>query len=156
MKLKVFRLREDAKLPLRAYPTDAGMDLFYSPADGYNSFGGSRDIHLGASQGALIPTGLKIAVPKGHMLEIKNKSGVAFKKRLIVGACVVDSGYNGEVFVNLNNIGDRVAVIKPGQKIAQAVLIPIKTCAVEEVSDDNVYGTSTLRGAGSLGSTGEY
>ena len=156
MKLKVFKIREDAKLPHRAYPSDAGMDLFYCPSKENKSFDDSRQVRIGAHLGALVPTGLKVGVPEGYMLEIKNKSGVATKRRLIVGACVVDSGYDGEVYVNLNNIGTEVAVIEPGQKIAQAVLIPIETCGVEEVQEDNVYSEATSRGSGGFGSTGDY
>ena len=43
----------------------------------------------------------------------------------MVGACVVDSGYDGEVFVNLHNIGKKAQIINTGDKIAQAVVIPV-------------------------------
>ena len=88
-----------------------------------------------------------------HMLEVKNKSGIASKKQLIVGACVVDSGYDGEVLVNLHNLSPESRIIEPGQKIAQAVLTPIVTCGVGEVTEDSLNRTST-RGAGGFGSTG--
>jgi len=156
MRLKVFKTRPSAKLPVRAYPSDAGMDLFYCPETDYRDAIGRQEIRIGVGAGVLIPTGLKIGVPVGHMLEVKNKSGIAFKKRLIVGACVIDSGYDGEVFVNLNNIGTKVAVIEPGQKIAQAVLVPVETCGVEEIEYDNVYEESTDRGNGGFGSTGDF
>ncbi len=157
MKLKVFRLRETAKLPVRAYPTDAGMDLFYCPSDEKNNnFNKNNEIRIGPGSGSIIPTGLKIGVPEGYMLEIKNKSGVATKQRLVVGACVVDSGYDGEIFVNLNNIGNSVKEITPGQKVAQAVLVPVKTCGVEEIKQDNVYGKTTMRSSGGFGSTGDF
>jgi dUTP pyrophosphatase len=156
VKLKVFKVRESAKLPVRAYPNDAGMDLFYCPKENYKDAVGRKEVRIGVGAGVLIPTGLKIGVPKGYMLEVKNKSGIAFKKRLIVGACVVDSGYDGEVFVNLNNIGTKVAVIEPGQKIAQAVLVPVETCGVEEIENDDVYGDSTDRGNGGFRSTGDF
>jgi len=73
---------------------------------------------------SIIPTGLKIEVPKGYMLEIKNKSGIASKRGLIVGACVVDRGYTGEIFVNLHNITHRNQTLHEGDKMAQAVLSP--------------------------------
>ena len=88
------------------------------------------------------------------MLEVKNKSGIASKRQLIVGACVVDSGYDGEVFVNLHNIGFDSQIIDPGQKIAQAVLIPVNCFEIEEVIEDNLNKGST-RGDGALGSTGD-
>lgn len=156
MKLKIFRLRKGAKLPVRAYPTDAGMDLFYCPSMTEPNPFSAYDISLGPGSGTLIPTGLKIGVPKGYMLEIKNKSGIATKQRLVVGACVIDSGYDGEIYVNLNNLGTSVRQIVPGQKIAQAVLVPIETCGIKEIDQDNVYGEETSRASGGFGSTGDF
>ena len=149
MKLKVFKVRENAKLPVRAHTTDAGADIFYCPE-------AEQPLIVYENESELIPTGLKIGVPAGYMLEIKNKSGVAFKRSLVVGACVVDSGYNGEVFVNLHNIGATRQTILPGEKVAQAVLVPIVEAEFEEVSVDDVYGTDTARGSGALGSTGDF
>ena len=149
MKLKVFRIRENAKLPVRAHPTDAGMDLFFCPENNE-----PKNVYPGNTE--LFATGLKIGVPPGYMLEIKNKSGVAYKQQLVVGACVVDSGYDGEVFVNLHNIGNTVKVIEQGQKLAQAVMVPIETPQVEEITEDNVYGSDTDRGDGGFGSTGIF
>ena len=60
------------------------------------------------------------------------------KKKLITGACVVDPGYNGELYVNLHNIGLQTQYIHPGDKIAQAVLIPIVHCGIEEVFDPEI------------------
>jgi dUTP pyrophosphatase len=90
------------------------------------------------------------------MLQVMNKSGIATKKQLVVGACVVDSGYSGEVFVNLHNIGNKEVYIHPGQKIAQAVLLPVLTPAIEEVPTDQVYDDETTRGDGGFGSTGDF
>ena len=87
------------------------------------------------------------------MLEIKNKSGIASKRQLLVGACVVDAGYDGEVYVNLHNTSTETQTIEPGQKIAQAVLTPIVTCGVEEVFED-LLNTNSARATGGFGSTG--
>ena len=149
MKLKVFKIRENAKLPVRAHTTDAGADIFYCPEF-------EKPITIYENESELISTGLKVGVPEGYMLEIKNKSGVAFKRSLVVGACVVDSGYNGEVFVNLHNIGSIRQTIMPGEKVAQAVLVPVVNAEFEEVQDDDVYGSTTERGTGALGSTGDF
>jgi len=148
--LKIFRTRETAKLPVRAHETDAGMDMFYCPKE----HSGWLSIKPGGS--CLLETGLKIGVPPGYMLQIMNKSGIASKKQLVTGACVVDSGYDGEVFVNLQNIGTKPQVIEPGQKIAQAVLVPISTPVLVEIKTDDIYPEPTTRGQGSLGSTGEF
>tara|TARA_R100000664_G_scaffold19150_1_gene28274 strand:- start:575 stop:1042 length:468 start_codon:yes stop_codon:yes gene_type:complete len=154
MDLKVARLREDAKLPHRVYPTDAGMDLFYCP-------NGDR-IHIIREEGravepresVLLPTGIRVEVPYGYMLEVKNKSGVASKRQLVVGACVVDPGYEGELYVNLHNLGLSTQYIKPGTKIAQAVLVPISHCGVEEVTLED-FDKQSQRGSGGFGSTGD-
>ena len=77
------------------------LDVFYSPdAD-------NQSIAIDPGGSKVIPTGLRFGVPHGYMLEVKNRSSVAAKRSLIVGACVVDSGYDGEVFVNLHNVGSR-------------------------------------------------
>ena len=61
------------------------------------------------------------------MLEIKNKSSIAAKKQLLVGACVVDSGYDGEIFVNLHNVGKQTQWFKSGDKVAKSHFGPHKS-----------------------------
>ena len=148
--LKVFRIREGAKLPVRAHSSDAGMDLFYCPGD--NALG---EVDFMPGQNWVLPTGLKISVPEGFMLQIMNKSGIASKRTLVTGACVVDSGYDGEIFIDLHNIGNNNQRVVSGQKIAQAVLIPITIPSLEEIEEDNIYGKPTARGVGGFGSTGD-
>ncbi len=155
MNLKVYRLREDAKLPLRAHDTDAGMDLFYCPNGERTDIVMQEGLAIAPRESKVIPTGIKVEVPYGYMLEVKNKSGIASKRMLITGACVVDPGYDGELYVNLHNIGLNSQYIKPGDKIAQAVLVPIIHCGVEEVFDAEVLNIDTTRGTGGFGSTGE-
>ena len=148
--LRVQRLHKNAKLPVRAHPTDAGMDLFYCPPPDSPE----QTLYARAQGSALLRTGLKIEVPKGYMLEIKNKSGIASKKGLVVGACVVDRGYTGEIFVNLWNLGNEGKQINAGDKIAQAVFVKITT-DIELVEAENIYDEETSRGEGALGSTGD-
>ena len=145
--MKVFKIRETAKLPKREHETDAGMDLFFCPED-------NTSITLPSMATALFPTGLKIQVPANCMLHVLNKSGIAFKRSLVVGACVVDEGYTGEIFVNLHNIGKESQTIHPGQKVAQAVFVRIEKPALLETFKDEIYDNATDRGTGSLGSTG--
>ena len=113
------KTRESAYSPQRANPSDAGLDVFYSANEPQEIIA----IHPGTSR--LIPTGLRFGTPHGYMLEVKNRSSVASKLSLIVGACVIDSGYDGEVFVNLHNIGRETRVIQDGDKIAQLVMVPV-------------------------------
>tara|TARA_S200000501_G_scaffold236120_1_gene221400 strand:- start:102 stop:572 length:471 start_codon:yes stop_codon:yes gene_type:complete len=147
-RVRVFCTSPDAKLPHRAHRTDAGMDFFFCPTD-------SDTLRIRPGESALLGTGIKMEVPPGCMLQIMNKSGVASKKHLVTGACVVDEGYTGEIFVNLHNVGNTAQFIEPGQKIAQGVFVRIEKPVLWEVSEDNIYGTQTARGSGALGSTGD-
>tara|TARA_B100001564_G_C20586854_1_gene645918 strand:+ start:534 stop:983 length:450 start_codon:yes stop_codon:yes gene_type:complete len=146
-KVKVYRTRPNASMPLRAHTTDAGMDFFFAPSEGVAA-------RVKPSQSVLLETGVKVEVPPGCMLQIMNKSGIATKTQLITGACVVDEGYDGEIFVNLQNIGEDIQYIEPGQKIAQGVFVRIEKPALQEIEEDNIYGSSTSRGSGGFGSTG--
>ena len=157
MKLKFYKIRYGARLPHRAHTNDAGMDLCYCPDPQKKSpciWPPDKTFRIPPGENCLVPTGLKVGLPSGLMLEIKNKSGIASKKQLIVGACVVDPGYTGEIYVNLHNIGRVTQEIPPGQKVAQAVLTPIIMCEVEEAFTDP-SSQNTPRGSGGFGSTGE-
>ena len=157
MNINVYKIRPDAKLPHRAHTEDAGMDIFYCPDPQVNNscVWENGKFRIPPTENCLIPTGVKIEVPEGYMLEIKNKSGVASKRQLLVGACVVDPGYTGEIFVNLHNIGRSTQEIEPGQKIAQAVLVPVVACGINEVKYD-LADKETSRGSGGFGSTGQW
>tara|TARA_Y100000592_G_C5406308_1_gene285822 strand:+ start:552 stop:1007 length:456 start_codon:yes stop_codon:yes gene_type:complete len=147
--IQYYKTRDDVITPDRANPSDAGLDVFFCPSDG-------EGIYLKPGDTALFQTGLKFGVPHGYMLEVKNRSGNASKRSLLVGACVVDSGYDGEVFVNLHNVGNKVQLIDPGTKIAQVVLIPVVHFRPVEVETDSLYDfpmTISNRGDGALGST---
>ena len=151
MYIEYFRTREAAQAPRRANPSDAGMDLAFAP-----DVPGSITIQPGESM--ICATGLKFGVPHGYMLQIMNRSSIAARRSLIVGAHVVDAGYNGEVFINLHNIGQDVQVIQPGERIAQAVLIPVVHVSPVEYEWDDLYSrvrVHSSRGDGALGSTDE-
>jgi len=152
MRVRVQRVHENAKLPKRAHRDDAGMDLFFCPPPKPELDSQIETVlPFGSS---ILPTGLKIEVPKGYMLEIKNKSGIASKRGLIVGACVVDRGYTGEIFVNLHNITHRNQTLHEGDKIAQAVFVKVRT-DIEIIDSDHIYDEETSRAEGALGSTGD-
>jgi len=155
MLLKIARTHNMAKLPNRANPSDAGADVFYCPKQDPYSF---KHVDLDPGDSVVLPTGLKVEVPHGYMLEVKNRSGMAAKKSLVVGACVVDSGYSGEIFVNLHNIGNTKKTVEVGDKIAQLVLIPVVQWRCFPVDEDRLYNdplTISNRGDGALGSTGK-
>ncbi len=149
MILEYAKVRPSASDPERANPSDAGLDVFYCPENPVT-------VALSPGDSKILETGLKFGVPHGYMLEVKNRSSVAAKKSLIVGACVVDSGYDGEVFINLHNVGAGMQVVSPGDKIAQLVLTPVVHFRPVETTEDTLYTypmTISDRGHGALGST---
>ena len=154
MILQYYMLRGNDFPPLRANPSDAGLDLRWVPSEVSETV---FPIQPGTS--VLVPTGCQFAIPHGYMLEVKNKSGVAHKRQLLVGACVVDSGYEGEVFVNLHNIGSEIQYLEPGDKIAQGVVVPVVPVRFMASDTPNIYEwypiTISNRGSGALGSTGK-
>jgi len=158
MILEYYCLPHCVHRPVRANPSDAGLDLCFNPHQGPGNTHMDGTV-ISPRQSVVLPTGLKFGIPHGYMLQIMNRSGNAAKKQLMVGACVVDSGYDGEVFVNLHNIGNREQYIESGMKIAQAVLIPVVHARFVETSENNLYGwypiTISDRGDGALGSTGD-
>jgi len=154
MILQYHMLRGSEFPPVRANPSDAGLDLRWTPGETSETV-----LQIQPGDTALVPTGCKFGVPHGYMLEIKNKSGIAYKRQLLVGACVVDSGYDGEVFVNLHNTGRETQYLQPGDKVAQAVVVPVVHARFVASEDPNLYEwypiTISDRGDGALGSTGK-
>jgi dUTP pyrophosphatase len=152
MILQYYRMRDNVIPPTRANPSDAGLDLVYNPPL-------HGDLTVSPGESVLLQTGYRFAIPHGYMLEIKNRSSWAAKRQLLVGACVVDSGYDGEVFVNLHNVGSTSQIVRPGDRIAQGVLIPVVPVRWVEATDQDIYGWSPItiseRGDGALGSTGK-
>ena len=158
MIIEYYRTRNDVRPPERANPSDAGLDLFFNPEpEGIMPSPKLDSVAIKPGECAVLPTGYRFGVPHGYMLEIKNRSGIAAKRSLVVGACVVDSGYDGEVFVNLHNIGKETQVIDPQTKIAQAVMVPVVHFRAVETGSGNLYDwypiTISERGDGALGST---
>lgn len=160
MILEYYCLPHCVHRPVRANPSDAGLDLCFNPSQDSLPFVGVADteVVVEPGQSVILPTGLKFGIPHGYMLQIMNRSGNAAKKQLVVGACVVDSGYDGEVFVNLHNIGNEPRVVSSGDKIAQGVVVPVVPVRFLETNRDNLYDWSPItisnRGDGALGSTG--
>ena len=171
--LKICKVR-DVRTPNRAHPEDAGID-FYVPfnidVDTFNEkcmttgdaieyklndAGNVTEMVLRPGESVLLPSGIKVKVPSGYMLQFTNKSGVAAKKHLIVGANTVDVGYEGECHINLHNVSTRNQTIYAGDKIVQGILIPVNFAQTEVVDDeDALFGDSrSERGAGGFGSSG--
>jgi len=160
MMLQYYMIRGEAPVPrnifppVRENPSDAGLDLRWTPSEV-----SEVAFRIDPGQSVLVPTGCIFAIPHGYMMEIKNKSGIAHKRQLLVGACVVDSGYQGEVFVNLHNIGTEAQILEPGDKVAQGVIVPVVHARFVASPSPDIYDwypiTISDRGDGALGSTGK-
>jgi dUTP pyrophosphatase len=142
MTLRVRRLDPRARLPTRAYPGDAGLDLY-----------ALDDAVLAPGERASIRTGVAVEIPDGQAGLVLPRSGLAAKHGigLVNAPGLIDAGYRGEVRVLLLNT-DRSArfEIAPGDRIAQLVLVRVETPEVLEVEELAL----SERGAGGFGSSG--
>lgn len=91
--LKVKRLTQEAKLPRRVRPTDAGYDLFYT---------GESPVIVPRGGHAIVPTGVAVEIPPGHVGLIRDRSGLASTQGLTVLGGVIDESYRGELLVVLH------------------------------------------------------
>ena len=147
MKLKVKRLRDDAVLPKYATPGAACFD-FHAVVDDQPVV----VISDGMRPNKRFGTGLAFEVPEGHVMLVFSRSGHGFKHDVRLANCVgvIDSDYRGEVQVKLTADTDAWLGVRHGDRIAQAMVIPVP--ALELVEVDKLGDTA--RGAGGLGSTG--
>lgn len=139
-KITVQRLTPTAKLPTRGHDNDAGLDLY---AD--------ESLTLPPGATALIRTGLKMAIPDGYVGLVWDKSGLA-KAGLHTMAGVIDSGYRGEIILNIVNHASTYYTVELGQKIAQILIQPVSLCSVAEA----IINDETSRGENKHGSTGLF
>lgn len=135
------RLDEGAVAPTRAHSTDAGLDL-------YAKVGDRQVIHPHGS--AVFRTGVHIKLPPNTAGLIVAKSGLCVKHDL-TSTGLIDEGYDGEIVVKLFNHGDDYYTVKPGDKISQLVIVPVRYESVEIVDD---LGQQSERGSDGFGSTG--
>lgn len=144
-KIDLMKLRHGADLPLPAYQTDgaAGMDIYAALAE---------DIIIAPGQFAAIPTGLCVALPEGFEIQVRPRSGLAFKHGVTVlnSPGTIDGDYRGEIKVALINHGTEPVTITHGMRIAQMVLASVIQGDWQEVATLD----ETSRGTGGFGSTG--
>lgn len=147
MQLKIKKLHPAAIVPQYATAGAACFDLCATPAGDIPSgwmIGGAGD-------SAVIGTGLAFEVPDGYMLQVRSRSGLAFKHGTEAFHGTIDSDYRGELMVKLTNHGLLPVRINRGDRIAQACLVKVPRADLVEVDDL----TDTQRGAGGFGSTGK-
>jgi len=134
---------EGIGLPEPASPHAAGMDLRAAvPAD----------VTIGPGETVLVPTGLRLAVPRGYEAQVRPRSGLALRHGLIVpnSPGTIDADYRGEVQVILHNLGPEPFTVRRGDRIAQLVVAPVVQAVVRRVEALD----ETARGEGGFGHTG--
>lgn len=137
--LQVRRVVAEATLPTRAHPDDAGLDL-YALENG----------EIAPGQGYVARTGIALALPAGTVGMVADRSSMA-KRGFKTSGGVIDAGYRGEIHIVLRNITTETIRFEKGERIAQLMILPIFTPAVEEVQILDETG----RGAKGFGSTGK-
>lgn len=143
MKLNIKKLTYTAEIP--EYKTE-GAACFDLTTD-------AKSIKtIGPGETRLISTGLAFEVPEGHVMLLFSRSGHGVKGvSLANGVGVIDSDYRGEVKVILQNNSQTIFSVNPGDRIAQAMIIPVPLCELAQVEEL----TETVRGNGGFGSTGK-
>jgi dUTP pyrophosphatase len=133
----------DLPLPARATPDSAGFDL-RARVD--------RPLVLAPGDRALVPTGIRLALPADHEAQVRPRSGLAWKRgvTLLNAPGTIDADYRGEVHVVLVNLGRDEVTIHRADRVAQLVVqrLPrVELTETDELPD-------TVRGAGGFGHTG--
>lgn len=142
--LKIKKLRDNAKIPLRATEGSAGMDLYACI---------NEAVTVPPHEIRLIPTGIAIELESANFAAyIFARSGLAIKRGIAPANCVgvIDSDYRGEVCVGLINQTGSEYTIQPDERIAQMVISPIVLPDIEVVEELG----DTQRDVGGFGSTG--
>ena len=136
---------QSVALPRYETPGSAGADVRANFAD-------RSEMTMAPGARALVPTGLRVAIPMGYEIQVRPRSGLALKHGVTLANApgTIDSDYRGPLGVILINLGDTEFTVTHGDRIAQLVLAPVVQARFEQVAtlDD------TDRGAGGFGSTG--
>lgn len=143
VQVRIQRFGRAREFPLPAYATEASAGLDLRASESCVIAPGAR---------ALVPTGIRLAIPCGYEAQIRPRSGLALKHGVALpnSPGTIDADYRGEVKVILINLGDEPFVVEPGDRIAQMVFAPVTRVAWCEVETLD----ATERGEGGFGSTG--
>ena len=139
--LNIELVDENAKMPTRATSSDAGCDI-YAPLS----------FTVPARGDFLMPTGWRYEMPDGYVMEIAEKSGVATKKKLDLGARICDSAYRGISHIHFFSNNDEDVHFDKGDKVAQFLIKKVWTGQPQQVTSVNM---NTERGEGGFGSSGK-
>ena len=143
MQIKIKKVRDHAILPEYQSAQAAGFD-FHAAID--------QPIIIAPGKSVAIPTGLAVELPVGHELQIRPRSGLAFKYdvTMLNGIGTIDADYRGEMSIKLINFGQNDFVVEPNMRVAQGVIARHEVAQWLEVDELS----ETERGSGGLGSTG--
>ena len=138
------KLYSDVNIPKYETEGSSGLDL-----EAYIE----KDLRLLSGERKLVSTGDSVAMPNNFEIQIRPRSGLAYKNGISVVNTpgTIDSDYRGEIKVLLINLGTEAVTIKKFQRIAQMVICPIIKANLKEVEEL----PETIRGAGGFGSTGQ-
>lgn len=145
MIVKIKKLRDNAVIPVKAHPSDAGFDLV-----------AATDFELDEDGNAVYYTGLAFEIPEGYVGLIFPRSSITKKDQMIAnGVGVVDSNYRGEVSVKCKMISpmahEEYLVYRKGERVAQMIIVPYPEIEFQEADELS----ETDRGANGYGSTGK-
>lgn len=144
MKIVKVRKVRNVKTPTIGTGLSAGLD-FYIPEDFE-----TKRVWPGESINIL--TGIRAQIPRGCALIMFNKSGVATKRQLQVGDCVVDEDYQGEIRLHVLNVGRKAVTLKPGMELVRGLVVPALYVGVEVLeSGDELSPQPKEEGFGSAG-----
>lgn len=133
---------------------DAGVDIpkYETLGSAGVDIRASKDCKVPAGKWALIKTGIRAEIPQGYEIQVRSRSGLAFKKGIFVlnSPGTIDSDYRGEIGVVLANFSDEDYDVDEGDRVAQLVLTKVSRANFEAVT----LLTETNRGSGGFGSTG--
>ncbi len=143
MKVRIKRVRDDALLPEYQTTGAAGFDFHAATTEPVVIKPGAMEI---------VSTGVAVEIPMGYELQIRPRSGLAFKHRVLPVNAIgtIDADYRGEMMIGLVNNGIADFAIEPGMRIAQGIVAKHETVDWEEVAELS----DTDRGTGGFGSTG--
>lgn len=143
MEIKIIN-RSSNELPAYATALAAGLDIRANLAE---------TLILQPLERKLIPTGLFLEIPEGFEVQIRPRSGLAFKHGITVlnSPGTIDADYRGEVGVLLVNLSNEAFEIQHGERIAQMVVAPYVQATLTETNELS----DTERGSGGFGSTGK-
>ena len=144
--IKVKRIHDAARVPVRAHATDACFDIFAVIDND------EQEVYILPGETYRVHTGIITEIPRGYHCQVYARSGMGITQglRLANSVGIIDSDYRGEWIVALHNDSDYRRVVKTGDRVAQFMLCKNIECKLQ-ISEDL---ESTERGAGGLGSTG--